>query len=468
MATLSSPGIGSGLDIRGIVNQLVDLEKRPLLQVQKRAEQVEVRLSTLGEIKSRVAALDDALKALSRPSTYREKTLTASSPAVSGSAVFTATPATYSVEVSQLAKGQTAQSVAMAADTPVGAGVLTLQMGRWVGTTFNADSRPAVNVTVGATDTLADIATKINNASAAVSASVINDSSGARLVIRSRATGEVEGFRLQVNDADGNLTDNAGLSRLLYDPENQPGVGLVLAQSAQDTVATIDGVTVRSANATIANAIAGVTLNVTATTATPVTVQVGPNPDTVRQAVKAFVDAYNGLDGLVSEALRYDPRTRESGPLQGDTAMVALQNSLRRMLYTPGPDGRTWSDLGVQLGRDGKLAIDNGRLNTALSDPNALEQTLTQAGNGLAVRWQATTSDWLREGNGRIKLSQTALEQQIERLRQQEQRLNEKVARTEARLLAQYSRLDKTVSQLNATSQYVSQQLAQWNRTQDR
>lgn len=467
MATLSSPGIGSGLDIRNIVGQLVELEKRPLQQVQKRTELAQLRLSTMGEIKSRVAALDDALKALTRSSTFRDKTLTSGSSAISGSAVFTATPATYAVQVNQLAKGQTVQSVSMAADAPVGAGTLTLRMGRWSGGTFTADDRPAVTIDVTASDTLADVAAKINGASSPVSASVINDGSGARLVLRSRATGEVEGFRLQASDADGDLTDGAGLSRLLYDPENQPGVGLTLAQAAQDTVVTIDGVAVRSANNTIANAIPGVTLTVSAETPSAVNVQVGANTETARKAIGALVEAFNALDAVLNDALRYDARTREAGPLQGDSAIVTLQASLRRMLFTPGPDGRTLSDLGVRLGRDGKLSLDEAKLNAALADPAALEATLAQGGQGIAAQWQAVTAGMLQQGTGRLDLKRTALEGEIERLRQQQQRINEKVARTEERLLAQYARLDKTVSQLNALNQYVAQQVTQWNKTKD-
>lgn len=467
MATLSSPGIGSGLDIRNIVSQLVELEKRPLQQVQKRTERAQVRLSSMGEIKSRVAALDDALKALTRPSTFREKTLTSGSPAIGGSAVFTATPATYAVQVNQLAKGQTVQSVAMAAGDPVGAGTLTLQMGRWNGASFTADDRGAITIDVTATDTLADVAAKINAASAPVSASVINDAAGARLVLRSRATGEAEGFRLQASDADGNLTDGAGLSRLLYDPENQPGAGLALAQAAQDTVVTIDGVPVRSTNNTIANAIAGVTLNVSAETPAAVNVQIGANPETARKAIGTLVEAFNALDAALADALRYDARTREAGPLQGDSAIVTLQASLRRMLFTPGPDGRTLSDLGVRLGRDGKLTVDEGRLGAALADAATLETTLAEASQGIAVQWRSVTSGLLQQGTGRLDLKRTALEGEIERLRQQQQRLSDKVARTEERLLAQYSRLDKTVSQLNALNQYVAQQVTQWNKAKD-
>lgn len=470
MATISSPGIGSGLDIRSIVSQLVELEKQPLKQVEKRADLAQLRLSTVGEITSRVAALDDALKELTRASTYRDRTVQSGSTAITGTAVFTATPATYSVQVNQLARGQSVQSAAVASSEAVGPGTLTIDMGTWSGGSFtpNGDNTP-LSITVGPTDTLADVAARINEANGGVSASIVNDSGGAvRLVIRSRATGENQGFRIQVVDAgDGNLTDGMGLSRLAYDPENvPPATTLTLGQSAQDTVALVDGVQVRSPTAVLADAIPGVTLTVSATTTAPVNVQITQNTETTRKAIGAFVEAYNALESALSDALRYDAATRKAGPLQGDTTMVTLQGRLRGLLSERGPDGRTWSDLGVQLGRDGKLAINDSRLSAALSDLSAVEATLNAdqpSSAGVVRRWRDTTQSWLGT-DGRLGLKRSTIESELERLSRQKEQINQKAAQAEQRLLAQYSRLDTTVSRLNALNAYVSQQVAQWNK----
>ena len=111
MATISSPGIGSGLDIKSIVSQLVALEKKPLEALQVKAKNTETRISAMGQIQSQLARLDDALKTLKRGSTFDPMTVSSSnSAAVTGTAVFTATPAIFSLEVSQLARAQTAAS----------------------------------------------------------------------------------------------------------------------------------------------------------------------------------------------------------------------------------------------------------------------------------------------------------------------------------------------------------------------
>lgn len=469
MATFSSPGIGSGLDIRSIVSQLVELEKRPLQQVQQRAERAQLRLSTVGEIKSRLAALDDALQTLTRSSTFRERAVTSGNTAISGTALFTATPADYAIQVTQLARGQSTQSAALGATEAVGSGTLTIAMGRWTGGTFTPDTaRSPLNITITASDTVADVARKINEASGAVTASLVNDASGSRLVVRSRATGELEGFRVQVTDTDGDVEDGAGLSRLAYDPENivNPSAAMTLGQAAQDTVVTIDVIAVRSADTTIRDAIAGVTLTVSATTTGPVNVRVTQSTDAARRALQTFVEAYNALEARLSDALRYDPATRTAGPLQGDTAMVTLQSGLRRLLSERGPDGRALSDLGIRLGRDGKLSIDDAKLSAALADPAALESTLAATGGavqGLARQWREVTRGLLDE-NGRLDLKKTAIESELERLKRQAEKITEKVERTEQRLLAQYGRLDTTISRMNALNAYVSQQITQWNR----
>ncbi|MDW8336505.1 MAG: flagellar filament capping protein FliD [Tepidimonas sp.] len=466
MPTLSSPGIGSGLDIKNIVSQLVEIEKRPLTSVQLRTTAAQTRLSVVGQIKSHLAALDDSLRTLTLASTYQGMKVTSTSEAVQGVAAFTAVPASYNVQVQQLAQGQVARSTGMTG--PVGQGTLTLQLGQWQGGTFTPGTGAAVSISVAASDSLADIANKINQAAAGVRASVINDTSGQRLVVRSSATGVEQGFRIQVSDSDGHDTDAAGLSRLAYDPPAGTA-GLVLTQAAQDTVALIDGVQVTSSTRTIADAIPGVTLQVSQVTSQPVAVEVARDADVARKAIQTFVDAYNKLNGVLNDALKVDPQTGQVGPLQGDAAVVTLQSALRRMLGVAGPGSpgmQRWSDLGVEMQRDGSLKVNDARLSAALSDPMALQTLMAEkqgSTQGLAQQFRDFTAGALA-AEGRINLKARAIEQQIGQLNDQARRIQERAERTEQRLLQQYQRLDSTVARLNGLSQYVSQQIAAWNK----
>jgi flagellar hook-associated protein 2 len=176
---------------------------------------------------------------------------------------------------------------------------------------------------------------------------------------------------------------------------------------------------------------------------------------------------------LLSEALKYDPQTGNAGPMQGDTTMVTLQGALRRLIGAVGPgvgDLKRWSDLGVQLGRDGNLSLNGAKLDAALADPAAVKNLLANTDGpvkGLAVQLRDFTGGALASG-GRMSLKTQAIEGDIKRLQEQAKRINEKAARSEERLLAQYARLDTTLSQFNALNQYVTQQVAQWNKAGNR
>lgn len=468
MANLSSPGIGSGLDVRGIVAQLVELEKRPLTTVQLRTSAAQLRLSTVGQIRGQLAALDDALRGLTLDSSYNALKVNSSSEAVSGSISGAASSGVYSVQVLQVARGQVARSDPINTGAPVGAGQLTIALGRWdSGPSFTPGADAPVVVSVSATDTLADVANKINASTDRVRAAVVQDGSQQRLVVRSMGTGVDQGFRIQVSDADGNDTDAAGLSRLAYDPAAGTA-GLTLTQSAQNTRVDVDGVEVSSANQTVSGVIPGVTLNVKSVTTAPVTVSVERDPAVLRKALDAFVQAYNQLNTTLSEATRYDAKTRQAGPLQGDSTIVTLQSALRRLLGTPSTnplDTRTWSDIGVRQGRDGSLSVDGAAFETAQQDPQALRSLLVGSSDapGLARRLRDFVGGALAS-DGRIGLKTKAIENELQRLNEQAQRITEKAARTEERLLAQYARLDANLGRLNALGQYVNQQVAAWNK----
>ena len=80
MATISSPGIGSGLDVQNIVSQLVAIEKAPLKQLETQATSFKTRLSVYGTIKSQVSALGDAAAKLSTSAGWNAGTSTSSNP----------------------------------------------------------------------------------------------------------------------------------------------------------------------------------------------------------------------------------------------------------------------------------------------------------------------------------------------------------------------------------------------------
>ncbi len=474
---ISAPGIGSGLDIKGIVSQLVALEQKPLQQLQTRASSLQTQLSAFGQLKSQLANLQDQVAKLANTANWGTLSLTSSnSAAVSGTLKSGATATRFAVEVSQLARSQAAASDPVAAGTQPGSGTLSISLGSWASVDddnnpatpdvmqFTQGDAAAVDVDIAEGDSLSAIAGKINAANAGVTATVITDASGERLAIRSVETGEAQAFRVQAS----NLGAGSTLDTLAYDPENT-ATGMTLTQSAQNTQATINGVNVTSTDNRFDGVVAGVALTVSQVTSGPVDINVAQDKNAVRTNINNLVESYNALSNALKEMTKYDPATKTAGSLQGDGTAVGLQAALRRMISGLGPAGTEFkrlSDIGLEFQQDGTLKADPGKLNKALDKLDDLKTFFTAPGadgaNGLAVRMRNFTQGML-DSNGTLTTKNKNLQTALDRNAKDQEKLNERVERVEARLLAQYSRLDTQLANLNALSGYVAQQVTTWN-----
>ena len=482
---ISSLGIGSnGLDTRSIVDKLVALEQRPLQQLQVKASGLNARLSAFGQLKSQISNLQDQAAKLAASSSWEAMSVSSSnSGAIVGTATSAAAVTAFSMEVSQLAKAQSAGSAVFASGGAIGTGALKIQLGSWSKGDFTpgvADGNAEFAAGAGAEvsiditsddDTLAKVAAKINAAEAGVTATVLRDASGERLLLRSSATGEASGFRIQAVDDDGNNSDAAGLSRLAFDPQNAT-VGLALTQAAQNTKATINGVEVSSSNTTFADAIEGVTLTVAQVTTAPVEVSIKRDTAGARSNITSFVESYNALSNALATMTRYNPADKTAGTLQGDSTAVSLQSALRQMVGGMGSSGSEFgrlSDIGVQFQADGTLKVDAAKLDAAMTKPEALKAFFSAdeagtASDGMALRIKDFAGGMLG-ADGIFDTKTKSIQSAVKRNTEDQERVAERASRLEARLLAQYTRLDTNLNRLNALNSYVSQQVSQWNKS---
>ncbi len=470
MASISSPGIASGLDIQSIVSQLVALEKAPLTQLKSQATSFQTRLSTMGTIKSQVAALGDAAAKLSKNTGWDAVKATSSNPLAIGVTVKAGAPATsITMEVQNLAKAQSTASAAVPAGTAMGTGSMTIELGQWSGSSFAAGSGTPVTIDIGAgDDTLAKIAAKINESGAGVSATVLKDASGERLLMRSKETGEENAFRITVADDDGQDTDAGGLSRLAFSVGNANGMSR--SQNAENALATINNVSISSASNTLSDTLPGMTLQLSQETTGPVEIDVSNDTAAISANVKAFVDAYNTLNTTLATATRYDEATKTAGPLQGDSTTVGLQNALRGMMRSVSsstPYSRL-SDVGIELKTGGKLEIDATKMGAALDNLDDLKALFTTTGSdatAVGFGWKIKTfAEGLIDSDGTVTNKTDALQASIKRNTLDQERVNDKAARSEKRLLAQYNAMDASVGKLNSLSAFVSQQISMWNK----
>lgn len=471
MATISSPGIGSGLDVQSIVKQLVALERAPIKQLQTQASTLQTKLSLYGTIKSQISALGDAANKLSSSAAWNVVSASSSNSAAVGvSAAAGAMAGNYAIEVQQMARAQSTVSSALATGSSAGSGTLTIELGSWSGGSFSANASSPVNVTIEAgEDSLSAIASKINSANAGVRAAVVRDASGERLLLQSAETGQSKGFRISVTDDDGDDTDATGLSRLSYAAGGVSGT--TLAQSGLDAMASINGVGVTSASNRLVDTLPGLTLELSQVTSQPVSVTVAPDKSAIRKDIDAFVEAYNKVNTTLASALRYDEGTKKAGTLQGDSTAVGLQNALRGMMrsVTASSPFSRLIDVGIELKSGGSLQIDDRKLSAAMDNLQGMDQLFTvRSGQAITDGFGHKLKDFatgLLNAGGSLDNRSNALQSAITRNSRDQERMEERALRTENRLLAQYTALDTKLAGLSGLSAYVSQQVTLWNNT---
>ena len=481
MATLSSPGIGSGLDVRSLVAQLMAVERAPLAALQASTRRTQDQLSAYGKLQSAMTTLRDAAKRLGTAATWTATTV--ANPNVAALTVTadgSALPGSYAVNVTRLAAAQTVSSnhTWVNGDEAVGSGSLTIELGAWnSGQTAFTPKAGATAVTIrldSGSDSLAQVRDAINQAGAGVLASIVNDASGARLAIRSSATGAEAGFRISVNDDDGDNTDAAGLSQLAFDPSNAGGPIARMTQTltAANALATINGVPVSSASNSLNNVLDGLSLKLAQVTTTPVELTVDRDSAAVRKSITDFASAYNDLIKLVREQTRTTEGTVAGGVLQGDSSAKGLASQLRTLAGTSSAaavDFTRLADIGLEQQRDGTLKVSDTKLDRALANPEALQDFFARDDAGTATDGFAALfksfGDARLDDDGIFGTRSKALKDRIERDADRGSRLEARLALTEKRLNEQYSRLDTSLSQMSSLQNYVTQQIAAWNRS---
>ena len=420
MASITSTGLGSGLDVESIVSKLVAIEKQPISDLQDRTTTIQTQISAYGKISSAFSAMRDAAAKLSNPTTWQALTATTSDSTMASVVAGTGSGAgTYALNVTSLASSQSLSSKAFANNATVGSGSMTIELGQWSGTnnsTFTSkDGASPVSISISATDTLSSVRDKINASGAGVLASVVTDANGSRLVVRSKDTGEANGFRITTADDDGNGSDANGLSALAYDPASSV-VSMTQNTAAKNANLTINGLAISSATNNIEGAVDGLTINLlkggTKDPADPngvniipaqSTITVGQDKDSVKKAINDFVTSYNSLMTLMRNDTKYDDANKTAGALQGDSTAVGLQSQLRNITASGstlgGQFGRL-SDLGLDIGSDGTIKVngrDLGAYFPAIKDRVLVSGALEQVGRQSAVNIDITV-----DGGGRL------------------------------------------------------------------
>lgn len=445
MATISSLGAGSGLDLSGLLDQLRDAERAKLQPITAQQERQETRISALGKLQSSLTTFQDSVAKLEDGSLFENVAATGGGDILTPDAQNAASPGNYNVEVTQLARaGTLATQRVDAPDQSIVDADGTLNL--------NFSSGNTVSVDVSAGSTLNDIRDAVNATdNAGVSASVINDGEGYRLSLNSDETG-ADAAIASTNFSD---TEVAG-GNLSATPDTE------ITQAGLDAELSINGVAISSTTNQVEGAIEGVTLDLEATGTT--TVSVAQDAEGVREAASEFVSSFNSLKDTIGDLTAYNASTDEAGALNGDRTPRTVESRLRGDLSEAIGQGdlNTLNEVGISLQRDGKLELDEEAFNDQVDgNIGALSEFFVgpDGNGGFAGRIGSTVEELVGTG-GLVSRAVDSAESQLDRLDDRFARREESVENTVDRFRSQFSQLDSVVAELNQTRDYLAQQLS--------
>ncbi len=426
MATISSLGIGSGLDLSSIVTGLVNAERAPTENRLSLKEQtITAKLSAFGALKSSLSLFQGSMSNLLSSSTYNLKSASLSDSSVfSTSVTSNADNGNYAVEVSALAKSHSIASNAATAFSDVndyiGMGTLSIKFGTTTTGPYSFTQDPSKatqTIEVSAANnntTLSGMKDYINNGDFGISAAIVNDGSGYRLTLTSDNTGASNSMEISVTgDADGNNTDNLGLSQLAFNAAAQSSMTQTV--QAQDAALTINGLDITRDTNTVTGAIDGVTLNLLkADVGNIVNVSVSENIEDLSTGIQEFVEGFNGLANTLSTLTSYDPVTSSAGLLIGDATVRSISYQLRSIIGNSvselSGNLRSLADIGIKTTQDGTLGLDMSKLNAALANyPDEVAALFTLQGRPSDSNIQyLSATDNTQAGNYAVNITNMA------------------------------------------------------------
>jgi flagellar hook-associated protein 2 len=441
--TVTSQGIGSGLDIASLVSSLVSAEISPqqtLLQNSQAADQSTI--SALGSIKSALSSLQTAVDAITTGGALSQLSASSSDSTVFGaSADSTAVAGSYQVQIQTLAQANKLKSAAFSgASAAVGTGPYTFSAG---GKSFS--------VTLDASDdTLSGLASAINSASdnVGVSATVVNGSSGSYLLLSATQTGTANAVSVS---ADSPISFSS-------------------VQTAADATGTVDGLAFDSSSNIVSNVLTGVTLNLaSASPSSTQTLTVSANTQSAASAVQSFVSAYNAALQLISTDTAFTPNSSSSGssssggtagPLLGDIAVQSVMQQLQSIVGgSAGSSGNAFtllSQIGVSIGSDGTLTVDSSKLGSALQQNPGAVQGLFSGSNGIGTQLDTLLNTTIGAG-GVISSKTTALQTEVDSMTTQLNALTARQTQLTAQYNAQFNAMDSVVAAYKNTSSLLTQ-----------
>lgn len=478
MAGISSLGVGSGLDLQGLLDQLQAAEQTRLKPFTDQKTTLNNQLTAWGIVKSSVAKLDTAAQNLKKAQEIKTTAVTSTNKNFSATVNADANTGSYSVSVLKLASGQVSQATQGAAKTDVViSGPATISF------TNPNDANDKFEIALKEGNyTLEDVRKEINNSKGDVTAEIVYNQAGEGfLALSSKSTGNSSAFTASVTPSSTNPAEQSKLQQVFS------SLNANKIKTAQDAEIQLNGVNISSSSNTFENVVTGVSITATEVSGTTTTGDVTTNNSEVlsitkdtgdlKKAIQAYVDAYNEVQATMANQTKFVPGkvgeelSSSNGDLMGSSALRNLQNQLRSQVTSVQSGAiSTLNDLGIRLNNSGtgsssvlKLEIDEKKLDAALAD-NADAVVNFFAGDGQTTGYGTNSANQLsgimNGTTGFFKTQEDSLNSLVKRAEQNIERTTASIEANIERTRLQFEALDRMMAQMNSTSAYLNQQLA--------
>ncbi|EPP4907784.1 flagellar filament capping protein FliD [Escherichia albertii] len=458
MASISSLGVGSGLDLSSILDSLTAAQKATLTPISNQQSSFTAKLSAYGTLKSALTTFQTANTALSKADLFSATSTTSSTTAFSATTAGNAIAGKYTISVTHLAQAQTLTTSTTRDDTKTAIAAsdskLTIQQG---------GNKDPITIDISAANSsLSAIRDAINNAKAGVSASIINvGNSEYRLSVTSNDTGIDNAMTLSVSG------DDALQSFMSYGASSNGMEVSVVAQNAQ---LTVNNVAIENSSNTISDALENITLNLNDVTTGNQTLTITQDTAKAQSAIKDWVNAYNSLIDNFSSLTKYtavdsgsDSQSSDNGALPGDSTLRTIQTQLKSMLSNTvsSSNYKTLAQMGITTDpSDGKLELDADKLTAALKkDASGVGALIVGDGKktGITTTIGVNLTSWLST-TGIIKAATDGVSKTLNKLTKDYNAASDRIDAQVARYKEQFTQLDVLMTSLNSTSSYLTQQ----------
>jgi flagellar hook-associated protein 2 len=437
---ISLGGIASGIDTSSLIDSLVSVARQPITQLTSRKTQLDSASQTVSSLSTKLSTLKNAALALSTSVGFSSFSSTSSDAAVVASATGAASVGSYAVSVTALARAQKSRSATFASSsTPLEmAGAFELKVG----------SASPYSIEVVVSDTLADIAGKISASGARVTASVMNDGTGARLLVQGLDSGAENAFTMTETDT----TLGFGAPGNTY-------------ETAQDAALTVDGMPVTSKTNQVTGVLPGLKLALTKLTTSPATVQVTADSSALKTKVSTFITAYNDFVNAGHLAAGFGGNKAQNSVLTADSAVRTALHRIGGLMSNaiPGTSGRytTMASAGITGSREGTLSLDATKFEAAMNaDPESVRRLFvtepSMGATGLMKTLMTAVDDLVKGDKAPLQARIDSLGAQSKRLATSQEKMESRLADYEELLKKQFTQMDQMVNKYKTQTTQLS------------